>query len=321
MPIRRRPNGSWLVDVWVDGRNVRKTLPADTDRATLRAMERQLGSEGRAPVERRTLRHLTVRWWDEHGQHLAWHVSVRGHCARWEAAIGAATPLDEITSDLLARTVAGWRGQISDSTINRAVAVLRHAWRRAAEVWRWPMPSVPWRRLTLAEPEPVDRAMAEGTIEAWLAVWPERSRLLATMAAVTGLRRSAVLRLEAADLDWQRGLVHTISKGRAGGRAVVVPMTEGVLAVLMAYGSLPEGRLWPLTQGQLQQDIRRASTAAGMHGRFHSLRHSFAQRLEDAGEGDAVTDALHHSDPKLRRRYARASLDRVGQAIARANRR
>jgi len=321
MPIRRRPNGSWLIDAVHDGKRLRKTVPADTPREQRRSMELALQSEvrKRRPAARATVRDALHRWWHEHGRHLSWSSSCKVHLARWELALGAATPLPDLTRDRIAQAVASWRSELSSSSINRALAVLRHAWRRAEEVWGWTMPPVPWRRLTLAEPEPIDRSMSAETIAAWLAVWPERSRLLATMAAVTGLRRSAVLRLTTADLDWQRGVIRTLTKGRAGGKAVTVPMTEGAIAVLAAYGRLPEGRLWPLTQGQLSLDIRLARKAAGTGARMHDLRHSFAQRLEDAGEGDAISDALHHSAPGLRRRYARASTGRVRKVIEKAN--
>jgi integrase len=48
---------------------------------------------------------------------------------------------------------------------------------------------------------------------------------------------------------------------------------------------------------------------------FKDLRHSFAQALENAGAGDMITDALHHSDPRLRRRYAKAKIDRMRERL------
>ena len=51
------------------------------------------------------------------------------------------------------------------------------------------------------------------------------------------------------------------------------------------------------------------------HIRLHDLRHTFAQRLEDAGAGDLITDLLHHTDPRLRRRYAEARMDRLRQTL------
>jgi integrase len=45
------------------------------------------------------------------------------------------------------------------------------------------------------------------------------------------------------------------------------------------------------------------------------LRHTFAQSLEDAGAGDMITDALHHSDPRLRRRYAKAKIERMRERL------
>lgn len=96
-----------------------------------------------------------------------------------------------------------------------------------------------------------------------------------------------------------------------------LPITEPVLAVLTMMGALPEvGRIFAITVTQLRKDRERARKLAGLPDfRQHDLRHTFAQALEDAGVGDAITAALHHSDPRLRHRYSRARLHRTGAAI------
>ena len=76
------------------------------------------------------------------------------------------------------------------------------------------------------------------------------------------------------------------------------------------------GRLFPITKQLLRQDWEAARAAIGRPDlRLHDLRHTFAQRLEDAGAGDMISDALHHSDPKLRRRYSHVRLERLRERL------
>jgi len=117
-------------------------------------------------------------------------------------------------------------------------------------------------------------------------------------------------------------VIRTVGKGRAGGKENVVPITEEAASILAELTMPDVGRLFPLTRFQVTKDRLRAREAAGVKGfRFHDLRHSFAQDLEDAGLGHFVTDALHHSSPTLRRRYAHARQDVLRAAIEEAKRR
>lgn len=316
MPIRRRPNGSWLIDAVHNGRRIRKTVPADTTREQRRSLELALQSEvrKRGPAARPTVREALHRWWHEHGQRLAGG-TIAGHLNMWLDALGPGTPIDAVTSARIAEIVAGWT--ISGATANRRMATLRMICNRARDVWEWPVPPIAWRVLWKREAELRDRSIDYDAREAMIAAWPERSRWLVAMAAATGLRRGALLGLTREQLDFASGVIRAVGKGRAGGKENLHPMHEGVLAVLTAYGRLPDvGRLWPLTSGQLSQDLRLARIALGRRDvGLHSLRHSFAQDLEDAGHGDVITTSLNHSDRKLRDRYSHTRKTREKSAI------
>ena len=170
--------------------------------------------------------------------------------------------------------------------------------------------------MRLAEPGPNDRSIGQAVRDDLLSRWPSRSKDVARLALATGLRLSAILRLERRDIDFDRRTIRTVSKGRAGGKENVVPITWAVASILAGM-ELPEvGRLFQLTRRQVTEDRERARAEAGLPGfRFHDFRHCFAQDLEDAGLGDVITAALHHSSPALRARYAHARIDRVREAI------
>lgn len=268
-----------------------------------------------------TVRDLFARWWNEHGRLLA-GVTIRAHLNTWETELGESSPATVITSDRLASIIGRWRGQPgnSDPTINRRLATLRAAHNRAIKAWQWKLKPVAWTIIWLEETPIRDRSLDMETRARLIEAWPQRSRSLVAMAAVTGLRRGALLTLTREQLDFAGGVIRAIGKGRAGGKENLHPMHAGVMAVLAMHGRLPDvGRLWPLTNSQLSKDLEVARTAIGRPDvGIHSLRHSFAQDLEDEGEGEAITSLLHHSDPGLRWRYSHTRMERARQVIERA---
>jgi integrase len=138
--------------------------------------------------------------------------------------------------------------------------------------------------------------------------------------ALTGLRLGGAMTVTRASIDLVRSVIHATSKGRAGGKPTTVPITPPVAELLASIQPWPDlGCIFRVTSRQLREDRERARAAVGLPDfRTHDLRHAFAQMLEDAGEGQAISDALHHSNPHLRRRYAAARLEVTRQAIERA---
>ncbi len=312
MSISRRKNGSWLVDIQVDGRRKQKTLPRATLKRDVEAFARKLRTELADPGSRHastTVRDLITRYWNEKGSQLASAGHVNARLGMWGEALGLDTPLARVDAAHVSAIVGRWRREWSPATCNRRLAALSAAWNWASDVWGMPLERVPWRRLRQAEPEPMDRSVGHEAREALLAAWPARSRAVAELSLATGLRRGAVLRLERRDIDPARGVIHTKTKGRAGGKEVVVPITEA-LAAILAGMDLPEvGRLFQIRLHEIRRDRELARRAAALPSfRFHDLRHCFAQDLEDAGVGHLITPALHHSSASLRPRYAKARM-------------
>ncbi len=323
MPVRPRRDrpGSWIIDVRLGGRRWRRTVRA-SGRREAEALERDFWARCRDEAEAGetarlrgpTLAELCARYWQEHGRHLSWRANVQAHLSRWCDALGDATPAGQVTAARIAAVVGAWRAQVAPATINRRLAVLRSIWYRARDLWGLALQPVAWRRLTLAEPAAEDRSLTAAERRRFLAALPDRTRLPLLLMAVTGLRRGAVLALTRADLDWQRGVIRARSKGD---RQTLVPITRAVLAVFTAIGRLPDcGRLFTVTAAMWARDIKAARTTTGLaRAGAHPMRHSFAQDLEDAGFGDLVTAALHHSTPGLRQRYAKARLARTAAIL------
>lgn len=334
MGVRRREDRGtrpWVIDFRLAKRRYRIEFDGTKTRQQALDEEARLRTAARLAAARSgdgpTVEEAIERYWTEHGQHLASLRTERSALMMWSSALGHETAIGTVTRDDIARVVGAWRGSltrgnrpITDSAVNYRIRVLQRLWGRAEDVWGWPLARMPWRRLMAQAPAPRPRALAEDDLSAYLDRLPPRSLLPSLMALHTGLRRGAILRLTRSDMDWQRGVINAVSKGKAGGKPTPVPMTEGVLAVLAMLGRLPQvGALFPVSLGALRLDRERAREAVGIPAfRFHDIRHTFSQMLEDTGGGDTIQDALHHSDPKLRRRYAAARIERVRDAVERA---
>ena len=319
MPIRRRAEGSWIVDVRVRGKRYRKTYPATMLKRDVASIERQWLAELERPEQRHataTVGKIINRYWTEKACHLGDSGHQDTYLTMWGEALGTETPIARVQADHIAAILARWRSDVSDSTVNRRMAALRACWRWAADVWGVPVASVPWRRMRLTEPEPGDRSVGQEKRSDLLSGWPARSKDIVRLALATGLRLGALLRLERRDVDLDRRIIRTVTKGRAGGKEVTAPITGEVEGILDDMNMPEVGRLFSLKRHEVRRDREIARRAAGLDGfRFHDLRHCFAQDLEDAGYGDTVTAALHHSSPTLRKRYSHARLDRTREAI------
>jgi site-specific recombinase XerD len=130
-------------------------------------------------------------------------------------------------------------------------------------------------------------------------------RAVLTTAYGAGLRIGEVLALEVSDIDSKRMLLR-VRDGKTGGRCVV--MSARVLAVLRAYWRecRPAGpRLFPgegkspsLSRGAVSKALQKivAEVLPGRRVTPHTLRHSYATHLLDAGTDlRAVQVLLGHS--------------------------
>jgi integrase len=340
MPVRRRTDRGpdvWLLDFYVARKRYRITRHAK-GRRVAEALERAERAKIEAAQPQRQRHRATVkdafhRYWREHGRFLASSGSERGYLNRWADALGDEVPIASVTAETIAIVVAAWRlppgkvldrhrmpklrEYVTDSTINHRLLCLQRVWGRAEEIWGWQLPRVPWRRLKLGEPtELPDRSIPRHVVRLLLRTINPRSRPIVMAARISGLRRGALLRLEAKDIDWSEGIIRAISKGRAGGKLTPVPITRTWRWVLRRNAPVEVGRLFRVSKQNLRDDWEEARAAIGRPDlQLKDLRHSFAQALEDAGAGDVITDALHHSDPRLRRRYAKVKIDRMRQTL------
>ena len=141
-----------------------------------------------------------------------------------------------------------------------------------------------------------------------------RSAALITLLAYNGLRVDEALSRDVEHLGHQQG--HRVLRiSRKGGRDALEPLSAPVERALAAYlGDRATGPLFVddqerrMYEAQAWRLVRRLARAAGLksagHLSPHSLRHTFATSLDDAGVPlQDIQDAMGHADPRTTRRY------------------
>jgi integrase/recombinase XerD len=180
-----------------------------------------------------------------------------------------------------------------------------------------PFPKSPPRRLpkvlTIAELSAFFTALRK----------PKYRALFMTCYAA-GLRLGEVCRLRVPDIDSSRMVIHV--RTAKGGKERLTVLSPRLLEVLRAYWRLAKPSDWlfagarpdrPLALSTPRHVFHRACEAAGLPLGYtpHSLRHSFATHLLDAGTDLVlIQHLLGHASIRTTSRYTHVSLTRLQQA-------
>jgi site-specific recombinase XerD len=137
------------------------------------------------------------------------------------------------------------------------------------------------------------------------------------LAYSAGLRVSEVVNLRVRDIHSERMVINI--KGAKGKKDRTVALSEGILELLRKYYSVYKPKDWlfegqyegePYSTRSLQQVFHRAKDASKILQpvTFHSLRHSYATHLHEAGTDiKLIQDLLGHNDIKTTLRYTHVS--------------
>jgi site-specific recombinase XerD len=151
-----------------------------------------------------------------------------------------------------------------------------------------------------------------------------RTALMTAYAA--GLRVSEVVRLKLADIDSSRMLIR-VDQGK-GGRDRYIMLSPQLLVVLRAYWQEARPGHWlfpgqddsrPLDPSVLQWACRKARAAArlGKPVTVHTLRHSFATHLLEAGTDIRIIQVLlGHRDLSTTARYTQVTATTIGNTVS-----
>lgn len=313
MSIRKRGD-RYQVRVRVGGgQRLERTLPAGATLADARALEVSLGRARIDAAAGRRHRYLIDqaidRWVETSAKSLrSWAKDLRYRVETLRTHT-AGKHLEAVpdVADSIRRI--GLQAEVSPATINRLLAVLRRV-ANLAERWGWTSEPL-GRRVELVPGErPREVYVTPAQVRALAKAAEPLTRDVILFAALTGLRRSELLRLTPADI---RGDVLIVDSRSKSGRMRVVPMPAE--AARIAHKRVP----FAIGASLLTKRFDLAREAAGLaHLRFHDLRHAFGTWLAEAGtDGPTIRDVMGHSSLTVTSRYLQSATESARRAVDR----
>jgi integrase/recombinase XerD len=209
--------------------------------------------------------------------------------------------------------------RVSWSSFNQAVCALRFLYRttlgRPEQLAMIPYGKRPKKLPSVLSPDEVLRLLD--------AAPPPRDRVLLQVAYGCGLRLNDLLHLRVTDIDSARMVIH-IRQGK-GAKDRLVPLSLRLLQELRAYWLACRPRTWlfpgqtadgTLTASNIQRRFGRLVKQVGLnkHCSMHTLRHSYATHLLEAGVDVLTLKALMgHASLQTTARYLHVSTQRLHQ--------
>ncbi len=195
--------------------------------------------------------------------------------------IGEDVDVTSIDYPRIVSFVTDWRTRgLAQPTINRRLSVLSVILDTAVDMkWIESRPKIPYGR----ESKTARRFLSDHEEEAilrQLAGTPMHD--VVVVAVETGMRRSELLKLRWRDVT-PDSIVVAVSKNDD---ARSIPMTRRVREVFEVMQRLGEGPFQALSESEVSRRFKAAAVAAGIIDKgvvFHSLRHTCASRLVQAG--------------------------------------
>lgn len=200
------------------------------------------------------------------------------------------------------------RERLTNSSINRRLAVLKRVASLAYKRWGWLTEPLAQKIELLPENPARERYLERDELAQLLRAVPDRTmRRAVLLAAFTGLRRGELVRLRAVHI--QGDLIY-VRQGKTG-RSRTVPAVDHVRFAL---------RRLPLA---VHADTLTHAVQAAMPGtRFHDLRHTAASMLIQAGVPlYTVGMILGHSDTRTTKRYAHLAVGDLREAMGKLGKR
>jgi len=226
---------------------------------------------------RRTWQDAVVRWLREK-EHKA-NIKDDKAKLRWLDQFFGGKMLDEITRDLIDEAAAAKRKEVTSSTVNRFLALIRAILRMARDEWDWidKIPHVrlspePTRRVRWLSPEDTARLLTE---------LPSHLADMAEFTLATGLRQRNVSYLKWESVSLERGMAWIEASASKSRKAIVVPLNKDALHVLnRRLGMHPEFvftfRDKPVKTCSTKAWWKALKRAGIENFRWHDLRHTWA---------------------------------------------
>jgi integrase len=309
----------------VNGRQVRISTRTTDRKLAQRIHDRVAGqiAEGRwfegSLGKHKTFKDMMVRYMAEHS------IPKKASSERDSSSLTHLLPLfgscalSEISPKLIYEYKNRRRSEsASPCTINRELALMKHAFNLAVREWEWITENPVIRVSMEKEPPSRDRWLTYEEEEALLSASPQWLKEIITFAVETGCRREEILSLTWKDVDIFKKVVIIFAK-KTGDRRTI-PLTAKAFDVLKLKekartkrGSIKrEDFVFPHPGRQrvnfhtLRWAFEKAIEKAQIEDfRFHDLRHTFASRLAQQGvDPYTIQKLMGHKTFTTTQRYA-----------------
>ena len=282
MSIYKRKDTWWIQFTAPDGRRVQQTAGTQIKQEAQELHDRlkveawRVKNLGDKP--RHTWQEAVIRWLTEQNHKKS--IETDKVHLRWLNEHLQNTRLDEINKTMIDRIKqAKKQTGVSNSTVNRVLAILRSILTRAQSDWEW-LDSVPGIRLL---PEPLGRVrwLTHDEATHLLKELPGHLQAMMRFTLATGLRESNVTKLEWRQIDLQRRCAWIHADQAKGKKAIAVPLNDDALTVIRSQIGKHNVRVFTF-KGKTVNDAstkswRNALKRAGIKDfRWHDLRHTWA---------------------------------------------
>lgn len=251
----------------------------------------------------------------------------------------AATDFDEYRKARQKGVSPRTKRPLSNATINRELEVARRVWKLVKKTNA--VSEIEWGPLMLKEPlERVRELKPQEEVALHEVLWGDLGDVV-EFAMLSGARRTEVIELEKARIDWSGPRASVTKKG---GAEHTFPLTSRMVVLILAQPPVADcpyvftytcrrpttghtdpakrrykGRRYPFSKQGWMRDWRKALKEAGISDfRFHDLRHTSATRLVRATNGNlkAAQKLLGHTNITTTARYAHVVEDDLRNAMA-----
>lgn len=230
--------------------------------------------------------------------------------------------LDRLTPEAVAEYRDCRLAQVSPSSVRRELAVLQHCLEIARREWgiclvKNPVAEIKKPSQSLARQRRIEIAELDILRKALI---KSRNRLLTNVvhfAIHTGMRRSEILSIRWADIDFSARTVYLADTKNGSSRTVPLsPSAIGALPVRL-IGSEADRLVFPLSANALRLAWERLKRRAGIEDlRFHDLRHEAISRFFEMGLSVPEVSLISgHKDARMLFRYTHLKPDAVAKKL------
>lgn len=316
--FKRKDSSVWWIKITVNGRTIQKsTGTPDKNKAQEfhDKLKAQLWEQTKLGTKRGySWNEAVVRWLNE-TQLKASRVDDLCHL-RWLDQYFNSVELGEINRDTLDRIIqAKLATQVTNSTVNRMLALIRAILRKAAYEWEW-LDKIPKIRL-LKEPTRRIRWITPLEVDALLLELPYHLKAMVRFSLETGLRRANVTGLQWSQIDLTRCCAWIHPDQAKARRAIAVPLSQAAMEIIREQQGKHPSQVFTYRGKSVHQvntkAWHQALKRAGIDDfRWHDLRHTWASWHVQAGTPLHVLQELGGWESvEMVRRYAHLSSEHL----------